>query len=210
MDHVIDRLIIEFDRGLRTLTSLDRPAQRENPANDYNGPDFSDQNREKAGRLMRVNHAGEVAAQGLYHGHALTARSEDTLQRMQQSAREEEDHLAWCEERLQELQTPRSLIGPLWYFGSYVIGATTGLFGDRWSLGFVAETEAQVEQHLNNHLGKLPEEDQKSRAILEQMKVDEQQHGEAARRLGGVELPQPIRKAMKLISKIMTTGAYWI
>ena len=210
MEHIIDRLIVEFDRGLRTLSQPNRSAQRENPANSCADNDLNDQDRQVSGRLMRVNHAGEVAAQGLYHGHALTARSEDVLQRMQQSASEEEDHLSWCEERLQELQTPRSMIGPLWYFGAYAIGATSGLFGDRWSLGFVAETETQVEQHLSNHLQKLPEEDLKSRAILEQMKTDEHQHGEAARNLGGTELPQPICKAMQLVSKVMTTGAYWV
>ena len=118
--------------------------------------------------------------------------------------------MAWCEQRLEELQTPRSMIGPIWYFGSYAIGATAGLFGDRWSLGFVAETEKQVEQHLTEHLGQLPAQDQRSRAILEQMKIDEQQHGEAARNLGGAELPKPICNAMKLVSKVMTTGAYWV
>ena len=204
-----DRLINEFDRGLRTLTQSKRTAQRHNPGDTCNEQDLSEQERLTAGRMMRVNHAGEIAAQGLYHGQALTARDEETLQRMQVSAGEEEDHLAWCEQRLEELQTPRSIIGPIWYFGSYAIGATAGLVGDRWSLGFVAETEKQVEQHLTEHLDQLPAQDQKSRAILEQMKFDEQQHGEAARNLGGVDLPKPVCNAMKLVSKIMTTGAYW-
>lgn len=205
-----DQLIAEFDRGLRTLTRQNSSAQRENPANLHAEQNLSEKDRQTAGRLMRVNHAGEVAAQGLYHGQALTARTEQTQQRMQISAREEEDHMAWCEQRLDELQTPRSLISPLWYFGSYAIGASAGFFGDRWSLGFVSETETQVEQHITNHLNKLPIDDQKSRAILNQMKIDEIHHGQAARDLGGVDLPKPIKKAMKLISKVMTTGAYWI
>ena len=205
-----DQLIVEFDRGLRAITRQNRPALRENPASQCDEKSLADKDRQTAGRLMRVNHAGEVAAQGLYHGQALTARNEVTQQRMQVSAREEEDHLAWCEERLLELQTPRSLIGPLWYFGSYAIGATAGLLGDRWSLGFVAETETQVEQHLTNHLDKLPTDDHKSRAILNQMQTDERQHGQAARDLGGTQLPKSICKAMQLVSKVMTTGAYWI
>ena len=207
---ITDRVITEFDRGLRTLTHTNRSAQRPSPGKTRPEGDLSEQDRTTAGRMMRVNHAGEVAAQGLYHGQALTARNQETLQRMQQSASEEEDHLAWCEQRLDELQTPRSMIGPLWYFGSYAIGATAGLFGDRWSLGFVAETEAQVEQHLTKHLDHLPMSDEKSRAILQQMKTDEIQHGEAARSLGGAELPKPICNAMQLVSKVMTTSAYWI
>ncbi len=205
-----DRLITEFDRGLRTLTHTNRNAQRPNPGDTLPEGELNEQDRTTAGRMMRVNHAGEVAAQGLYHGQALTARDQATLQRMQQSAGEEEDHLAWCEQRLEELQTPRSMIGPLWYFGSYAIGATAGLFGDRWSLGFVAETETQVEQHLSKHLDRLPPPDEKSRAILQQMKTDEHQHGEAARNLGGVDLPKPVCSAMRLVSKVMTTGAYWV
>lgn len=205
-----DRFIAEFDRGLRTLTRTNRSARRSTPGEPQAETDLNEQDRLKSGRLMRVNHAGEVAAQGLYHGQALTARKQETIQRMQQSAGEEEEHLAWCEQRLEELQTPRSLIGPLWYFGSYTIGATAGMFGDRWSLGFVAETEQQVEQHLTRHLDQLPIQDEKSRAILQQMKIDEQQHGQAARDLGGVDLPKPICSAMRLVSKVMTTGAYWI
>ena len=207
---VVDRLITEFDRGLRTLAQTNRSALRSNPAESQPEPDLTQQESCAAGRLMRVNHAGEVAAQGLYHGQALTARNQNTLRCMQQSAREEEDHLAWCEQRLEELQTPRSVIGPLWYFGSYFIGATAGMFGDRWSLGFVAETEKQVEQHLSRHLDRLPAQDEKSRAILQQMKFDEQQHGQTARSLGGSDLPKPVRGAMQLVSKLMTTGAYWL
>ncbi len=205
-----DKLIEEFDRGLRTLTKSSRITPRENPAKDIHGTELSAQEMQLSGRLMRVNHAGEIAAQGLYHGQALTARDETTLQQMRVSAKEEEDHLAWCEQRLNELQTPRSMITPLWYIGSYAIGATAGLFGDKWSLGFVAETENQVETHLQSHLDKLPIHDDKSRAIIEMMKEDERRHGDAARNLGGVDLPKPVQKGMQAVSKIMTTGAYWV
>jgi ubiquinone biosynthesis monooxygenase Coq7 len=205
-----DRLIEEFDRGLRTLTKSSRHAQRRNPAETLEESELSEKETLLSGRLMRVNHAGEIAAQGLYHGQALTAKNDATLNQMHISAKEEEDHLAWCEQRLNELQTPRSLIGPVWYLGSYAIGATAGLFGDRWSLGFVAETEDQVEKHLENHLKKLPSHDQKSRAIIEKMKQDEHQHGQAARDLGGKQLPIPAQKTMRLVSKVMTTGAYWV
>ena len=205
-----DRLIAEFDRGLKTLTKQARKTQRDNPADKYSDEDLSEHDRQQSGRLMRVNHAGEVAAQGLYHGQALTAQSNEVLEQMHHSAKEEEDHLAWCEQRLNELQTPRSLIGPFWYFGSYAIGATAGLFGDKWSLGFVAETEDQVEQHLEKHLQKISANDSRSRAIIEEMKADEHQHGQSARNLGGATLPVPIKSTMQLVSKVMTTGAYWI
>lgn len=205
-----DQVIKQFDRGLRTLIKTSRHAQRSNPAEQFEEKNLSEKEIQLSGRLMRVNHAGEIAAQGLYHGQALTAKNAATLNQMQISAKEEEDHLAWCEQRLKELQTPRSLIGPVWYLGSYAIGATAGIFGDRWSLGFVAETEDQVEAHLESHLTKLPAQDQKSRAIIKKMKQDEHHHGQAARDLGGKPLPAPVQKTMQLVSKVMTTGAYWI
>ncbi|MFK7793892.1 MAG: 2-polyprenyl-3-methyl-6-methoxy-1,4-benzoquinone monooxygenase [Gammaproteobacteria bacterium] len=205
-----DQVITQFDRGLRTLTKASRHAQRSNPAEQFEEQNLSEKEIQLSGRLMRVNHAGEVAAQGLYHGQALTAKNAATLKQMQISAKEEEDHLAWCEQRLNQLHTPRSLVGPIWYLGSYAIGATAGIFGDRWSLGFVAETEDQVEAHLENHLAKLPTQDQKSRAIIEKMKQDEQHHGQTARDLGGNPLPAPVQKTMHLVSKVMTTGAYWV
>ncbi len=205
-----DTLIEEFDRGLRTLTKASRSASRDNPADDIPEADLNDQEATLSGRLMRVNHAGEIAAQGLYHGQALTARNQATLEQMRVSAKEEEDHLAWCEQRLNELQTPTSMITPLWYAGSYAIGATAGLFGDKWSLGFVAETENQVEQHLQSHLEKLPAQDEKSKSIIDLMQQDERRHGDAARNLGGVDLPKPVQKAMQAVSKVMTTGAFWI
>ncbi len=208
---VCDRLIHEFDRSLRTLTHTSRNTPRENPADKIQSSNsLSPQDMKLSGRLMRVNHAGEIAAQGLYHGQALTARNEATLKQMHLSAKEEEEHLAWCEQRLNELQTPPSMITPLWYLGSYAIGAGAGLFGDKWSLGFVAETEDQVEKHLQSHLQKLPVEDKKSRAVIEVMQQDERRHGDQARRLGGATLPPIIQQAMRAVSKVMTTGAYWL
>ena len=207
---IADRMILEFDRGLKILTQQQKRNQRPNPAADIKEAELTEKEQAHAGKLMRVNHAGEVAAQGLYHGQALTAKSEEVLSSMQQSASEEEDHLAWCETRLAELHTPHSLLGPVWYLGSYSLGVTAGLFGDRWSLGFVAETERQVEQHLSKHLDKLPEQDLKSRAILKQMQDDERMHGEKATNMGGEELPKPIKNAMNLVSKVMTKGAYWV
>jgi ubiquinone biosynthesis monooxygenase Coq7 len=167
------------------------------------------QRRHVAG-LMRVNHSGEVAAQALYQGQALTARLENVREAMEQAAVEEVDHLKWCEGRLQELGSRTSVLNPLWYAGSFAIGALAGIAGDRWSLGFVAETEKQVVNHLQGHLERLPLEDERSRAILEQMKQDEQHHGQAAADAGGAQLPAPFRHLMTLTSRVMTRTAYWI
>ena len=159
---------------------------------------------------MRVNHAGEVAAQALYHGQALTARRAEVATAMRKAAAEENDHLAWCEHRIGELGGRTSLLNPLWYLGSYAIGALAGTFGDRISLGFVTETEAQVESHLRDHLERLPEADLASRAILEQMKSDEMEHGATAASLGGVPLPAALQSAMRFTSRLMTRGSYWL
>jgi ubiquinone biosynthesis monooxygenase Coq7 len=159
---------------------------------------------------MRVNHAGEVAAQGLYHGQALIERNADLRRWLEQAAREEGDHLAWCRERLDELGSRPSLLNPLWYAGALGLGLAASLVGSRWSLGFVTETERQVESHLNDHLGRLPREDQRSRAILEQMRSDEVRHGAAARAAGGIDLPAPVRGLMRLASRVMTRTAYWL
>lgn len=159
---------------------------------------------------MRVNHAGEIAAQGLYHGQALVARDPAIRALLEQAGREETDHLAWCEQRLRELQDRPSLLDPFWYAGSFAIGMVAGLASDKVSLGFVAETERQVERHLDSHLEQLPVDDARSRAILMQMRRDEQAHGELARRAGGASLPGPARKAMQLTSKLMTRTARWI
>jgi ubiquinone biosynthesis monooxygenase Coq7 len=159
---------------------------------------------------MRVNHAGEIAAQGLYHGQALVARDPAIRALLEKAGREEADHLAWCEQRLRELQDRPSLLDPFWYVGSFAIGMVAGLASDKVSLGFVAETERQVERHLDSHLEQLPADDARSRAILMQMRNDEQAHGELAREAGGVALPEPARKAMQLTSRLMTLTARWI
>ena len=161
-----------------------------------------------AAGLMRVNHAGEVAAQGLYQGHAAVARDPDIEEQMTQAAIEEMDHLAWCEQRLEELGEKPSALGPLWYTGAFAIGAASGLLGDKWSLGFIEETERQVSDHLTGHLGKLPEADERSRAIVRQMRDEEEEHGANARDAGAAELPKPVQRLMKLTARIMTTTAY--
>ena len=157
---------------------------------------------------MRVNHAGEVAAQALYQGHAAVARDPDIEEQMQRAADEEFDHLAWCEQRLEELGESPSKLSPLWYAGAFVIGAASGVLGDKWSLGFIAETEDQVCAHLDNHLDELPIDDARSRAIVEKMRNEEAEHGENAIEAGAAELPQPIRRLMQLTAKVMTSTAY--
>ena len=170
---------------------------------------MSPQEREHAMRLMRVNHAGEVAAQALYHGQALTAKLPEVRQEMEHAADEEQDHLAWCEQRVKELGGEVSALQPLWYAQSFVLGAVAGAVGDKWSLGFVAETEKQVVKHLEEHEASVPEQDQKTRAILAQMKTDEAIHGQRALEAGGAELPEPVQLVMSIISKVMTKTAYW-
>jgi ubiquinone biosynthesis monooxygenase Coq7 len=172
--------------------------------------DLSDAERRESAALMRVNHTGEVAAQALYHGQAFVARSEKTREMLLLAAREETDHLAWCETRLSELQSRTSFLNPLWYVGSFAIGAVAATFGDRVSLGFVAETERQVEGHLDSHLERLSQKDLRSRAIVEAMRTDEISHGMAARAAGGAELPAVARELMKHTSRVMTHTAYWI
>jgi ubiquinone biosynthesis monooxygenase Coq7 len=208
-----DRLIGEIDKAINVLASS-QPAAREIPraAVEPSGPleVLGDVERRESGRLMRVNHAGEVSAQALYQGQALTARSPAVASAMRRSAAEETDHLAWCRSRLDELGARPSLLNPLWYAGSFFIGALAGAFGDRTSLGFIAETERQVESHLSEHENRLPAADQQSRAILEQMKKDEIEHGLRATALGGTALPLPIRLGMRLTSRLMTRGSYWL
>lgn len=204
-----DRFVAAADKVLRT--ALVRPdAQRENPAQTADDGCLQPEQRRHAAALMRVNHAGEVAAQALYHGQALTARDPVVRESMAESAAEEGDHLAWCEQRLGELGGHTSLLSPLWYAGSFAIGALAGLAGDRWSLGFVAETERQVVDHLDDHLHRLPAPDRRSRAILSQMRADEADHGEKATRAGGRPLPPPVKNLMSAVSKLMTRTAYWI
>lgn len=205
----IDRILASADNALRTVhSSWSGRSGRPNPAGNIPESLTDDHERRHAAGLMRVNHAGEIAAQALYAGQALTARDATTRQSMEQSAIEEEDHLAWCEERLDELDAKPSLLAPFWYMGSFAIGALAGAAGDRWSLGFVSETERQVESHLDSHLERIAEHDRRSRAIIELMKEDEIRHGQKARDAGAVELPETVKKAMGLVSKVMTTTAY--
>jgi ubiquinone biosynthesis monooxygenase Coq7 len=159
---------------------------------------------------MRINHSGEVAAQALYQGQALTARLPGVRDKMERAAEEENDHLVWCERRINELGSHKSYLNPFWYAGSFAIGALAGAAGDKWSLGFVAETERQVVRHLDEHLSRLPEHDQRSRAVLEQMKEDEGHHATVALEAGGAELPEPVKKLMSLTSRVMTRTAYWV
>ncbi len=207
----LDRFIAELDRALRSACPASfHTAARENPAAAQPANELSAQERSLSGRLMRVNHAGEVAAQALYQGQAFTAHSDDMRNGMAQSAAEEIDHLVWCEQRLQELRASTSRLDPFWYLGSFAIGAVAGLVGDKFSLGFVAETEHQVVQHLQGHLQRLPAGDQKSRVILQQMKEDEARHGSTAIRAGGKSMPASVRALMRLTAKMMTATAYWI
>lgn len=207
---LFDKLIQQFDAGLRTVAGNPPLTERPNPAEAEQDVELSRSDRELAGRLMRINHAGEVSAQGLYQGQALTARLPEVRDKMERAALEENDHLAWCEQRCKELGTHTSLLSPVWYMGSLAIGAAAGIAGDKWSLGFVAETEHQVVRHLDSHKAQINPEDKKSHAILEQMKEDEAHHATVALHAGGAELPGPVKSLMRLTSKIMTKTVYWI
>ncbi len=206
----IDRLIIGFDNALRMATGTATEASRDNPAGSIPDLVMEEEQRKHAAGLMRVNHAGEVCAQALYAGQAATARSADVQSDMQQAANEEIDHLSWCKERLDELDSQPSLLDPLWYAGSFAIGAVAGLAGDGWSLGFLKETENQVEAHLEGHIEELPPEDARSRAILDQMKIDEAKHAQMAEDSGAYDLPEPVRQLMKMTAQVMKTVAYRI
>jgi len=206
----LDLAIAAVDRALRSIfaparTSRPVPAPASDPAHP-----LSETDRRTSAALMRVNHAGELAAQALYHGQALAARSAATREVLLTAARSESDHLAWCELRLRELAARPSLLNPLWYAGSFAIGAAAALMGDRASLGFVAETERQVEGHLDEHLGRLPPGDSRSRAILQAMRAEEIAHGAAAAAAGGARLPAPVRALMRRTARVMTGSAYWI
>ena len=204
----LDRLIAAVDDALRLSTGTAPDPGRENPAGDTPAAALSQEERRHIAGLMRVNHAGEICAQALYAGQAMTARNPEVARDMQQAADEEIDHLAWCEDRLRELEYRPSVLNPMWYAGSFAIGALAGLAGDKWSLGFLKETERQVEAHLEDHLGRLPESDARSRAILDQMKLDEARHADMADAAGGAELPPGIRRAMTAVSGIMKALAY--
>jgi ubiquinone biosynthesis monooxygenase Coq7 len=204
---LVDQLLIAADEALRTLAGV-ATAARPLPGRDEAGGGTTQQ-RHSAG-LMRVNHSGEICAQALYSGQALFARSPEVRAALQTAAAEERDHLAWCRTRLQELGSRTSFLDPAWYAGSFALGMASGLLGDRWSMGFLAETEAQVEHHLEGHLDELPPDDRRSRAIVLQMRDDEQRHGAMGRSLGATALPYPVKLAMKATSKVMTRTAYWV
>lgn len=204
----IDRLIIEFDKGLRTLFSQ-AASVRPHPDKGIIDNEMSEQERKHAAGLMRVNHSGEICAQALYQGQALTARDPKIQIKLRSAAHEETEHLAWTAHRVSELGSHLSIFNPLWYTGSLVIGATAGILGDKWNLGFLAETERRVGLHLQSHLSSLPPQDQKSRTIVQQMYDDEIKHSEMAIDLGGAPLPIPVQIWMKLSGKMMTGTAYW-
>ncbi len=205
---LIDRCFGEIDKAIKVLSTPSTPS-REIPASQQTEV-LGEVERAESARLMRVNHSGEVAAQALYQGQALSARDLKVAAAMRHAAAEEIDHLAWCETRLHELKGRTSILNPLWYLGSFAIGAIAGALGDSTSLGFVAETERQVESHLRGHLQRLAPADTRSRAILEQMTHDEMQHEAQAASLGGKELPFALRTAMRLTSRVMTRGSYWL
>lgn len=202
-------MICGFDQALRTVLAP-AVAQRPTPGQPTTSPQLSADERQLAARLMRVNHSGEVCAQALYQGQAFTARNPVIQRALLQASKEETDHLAWCETRLTELNGGKSRLNPIWYGASFALGAFSGLLGDRWNLAFLVETERQVEGHLKGHLERLPEADQRTRAIVEQMKYDEASHAQTGRQYGAAELPAPMKHAMKLASRVMTRTAYWV
>ena len=203
-----DTILSELDNALRTLFATAH-AGKPVPGEDL-PTELTEEEQKLSTRLMRVDHAGEVCAQALYRGQIAVARNARVRTLLERAANEETEHLAWTEQRLSELGGRKSVLNPLWYFNSFAIGVVSGLIGDRWSLGFLAETERQVERHLQGHLQRLPGQDQRSRAIVAQMKQDEAGHATSARRQGAAQLPQPARAAMKLLARIMTTSSHWI
>jgi ubiquinone biosynthesis monooxygenase Coq7 len=203
----IDQLIVQFDRALRTVAGPARAA-RPSPAAHVTETELAPDERAHAAALMRVNHVGEVCAQALYQGQALTARDQSAREALGRAAREEEDHLAWSAERIRELGGRPSLLNPLWYAGALAMGVAAGALGDKWNLAFLAETERQVEEHLSGHLGTLPAADQRTRTVVEAMRSDEAKHRDTALGLGAAELPAPVKAAMRLASRLMTTVAY--
>jgi len=204
---MIDQAIIEFDKALRTVFAPARSV-RPVPGEDIPDAEMSDAERAHAAALMRVNHVGEVCAQALYQGQSIMSRDPAIRDTLRQASQEETEHLAWTERRIAELGGRKSLLNPLWYGGALAIGMLAGRFGDRWNLGFLAETERQVEHHLKGHLDTLPPADLRSRAIVEQMKVDEAEHADTAVRLGAHDLPAPAKAVMKAAAQVMTALTY--
>ena len=205
-----DKLVMGVDQALETIFGRPKITERSYPAASLEEAELSDTEKAEAARLMRVNHVGEVCAQALYQSQAHTARNTKTRDTMHRAAMEENDHLDWCEKRIKELGGRKSWLNPFWYAGSYTIGTIAGITGDKWNLGFLEETEYQVVAHLDDHLGRLPENDQRSRAIVEQMRIDEGEHATAALEAGAAPLPKPIKKAMRVMSKVMTRTAHWV
>ncbi|HEX2548928.1 MAG TPA: 2-polyprenyl-3-methyl-6-methoxy-1,4-benzoquinone monooxygenase [Gammaproteobacteria bacterium] len=205
-----DQLCMTLDNAMRAIANTAKTTERAYPGAVLPETNLSEDERLHAASLMRVNHAGEVSAQALYHGQALVSRSPSLKNKMHNAALEEGDHLHWCHQRIVELGSHTSYLNPFWYTGSFVIGVTAGIFGDRISLGFLAETENQVVQHLQNHLQKLPEKDVKSYAILQQMQIDEAHHRDDAQDAGAATLHPVIKKIMGFTSKIMVKMAYWV
>lgn len=206
---LVDKMIGQLDNFLSTTFS-DLNSSRENPAKNLSEPALTKTEKKHSEALMRINHVGEICAQALYQGQALVTKSPRIRENLHNASIEEVDHLAWTHERLKELNGHRSYLNIFWYWNALVIGVLAGMVGDKWSLGFVEETEKQVSAHLRDHLGKLPIADTKSRAIVEQMKIDEEAHATMAKKLGAEELPELIKTLMKMHAKIMTTLAYWI
>lgn len=204
----IDHFLVQADQALRTLAGSAPQPQRVSPARKAPEGELSEQEKRHVAGLMRVNHSGEVCAQALYQGQALTAKLPEVGQQMAEAAAEEIDHLAWCEERIDELDGKPSLLNPLWYAASFGLGATAGLISDKLSLGFVAATEDQVCNHLQEHLDRLPANDSKSRAVVEQMLIDEKHHAETALDAGGYPFPGPVKKLMTVVSSAMTASSY--
>ena len=206
----VDQIISEIDKGIKYSLDSYQKENRKYPAEDMSNDNLNEFDRNNSANLMRVNHSGEVAAQGLYRGQALTARLEGTREKMDHAALEELDHLSWCDKRLEELNDRPSLLNPIWYGLSFGMGAIAGAAGDKWSLGFVHETEEQVVTHLEGHLDKLSTEDKKTIAILEQMRIDEAQHSQEALESGAEDLPEGIKKLMSVIARVMTKSSYYI
>lgn len=207
---LLDRVISEADTVMRTLANRGNTAGRESPATGHSEALLSERERRHVARLMRVNHTGEVCAQALYQGQALTARLPTVREEMREAALEEIDHLVWCAQRLRELDSRPSALNPAWYSLSFTLGAVAGAIGDRVSLGFVAATEERVCNHLKEHLRQLPDDDRKSQLILQQMLADEQRHGDNALAAGGADFPAPVKEVMTLVSQVMTRSSYWL
>jgi 3-demethoxyubiquinol 3-hydroxylase len=206
----LDKFIIECDKALKTVVGKPETTTRNMPGEEIAEAELTAAEQVLSTRLMRVNHSGEVSAQALYQGQALTAKLPEVKQAMTQAALEENDHLVWCQQRVHCFGSHTSVLNPLWYAGSFAMGAVAGKIGDKWSLGFVAETEKQVVQHLDEHLQQISSTDLKSRAVLEQMKIDELHHGTIALEAGGAALPKPVKLMMGLMSKVMTKSSFWL